>query len=84
MPKYDDWLEAFLRGKSEVPSLKLSDQFAVHSIRRFLEGKDRVWEIAITYTDCLVVRSGQIGADGITVAWSEWATERDVEVPKVE
>ncbi len=82
MLKYDDWLKDFLSGKTEVPALELSDKFAVHSIRRFLEGKDRIWETAITYTGRLVVRSGRICSDGISVEWEDWLTKHDVETPK--
>jgi hypothetical protein len=82
MPKYDDWLKDFLSGKTEVPALELSDKFAVHSIRRFLEGKDQIWETAITYTGRLVVRTGRIGSDGISVEWEAWLTQHDVEMPK--
>jgi hypothetical protein len=84
MPKYDEWLKDFLLGKTEVPTLELSDKFAVHSIRRFLEDKDQIWEIAITYTGRLVVRLGHIGADGITVKWDDWVTKHEVEMPKSE
>ncbi len=81
VPKYDEWLKEFLSGKTEVPSIGSSDKFAFHSVRRFLEG-NRIWETAITYTGRLVIRSGQIGADGISVEWTEWTTRHDVEMPK--
>ena len=82
MRKYDDWLEEFISGKSEIPSLELSNDFSVHSIRRFLEGKTKVWEVAITYTGRVVVRFGEISSDGVTIEWNPWTTLHDVEVPK--
>lgn len=84
MPKLQEWLTDFVRGKTEVPSHTHSDQFAVHSIRRFFEGSDKVWEIASTYTGRLVVRSGQIAEDGVNVVWCQWKTEHDVDVSKSE
>jgi len=81
--KYEDWLAEFLKGKEEVPSLGTSDKFAVHSVHRYLDNDHHLlWEIAVTYTGRLLVRSGKIGPDGITVEWNEWVTRHDVELPK--
>lgn len=82
MPKYEDWLLDFLCEKNEVLAPAPSDKFAVHSIRRFLEGKNHIWEIGTTYTGRLVVRLGQIGADGTSVVWQDWVTHHDVEMPR--
>jgi hypothetical protein len=82
MRSYDDWLNEFIAGKTEVPTLEHSDSFSVHSIRRFLEGEFKVWEIAITYTERLVVRSGEISDDGITIKWNHWVTLHEVRVSK--
>lgn len=82
MRVYQDWLKDFLAGKTEVPAPQTSDQLAIHSIRRFLESSNQVWEFGLTYTGRLVVRSGQIGADGISVQWTGWITQHDIEMPK--
>jgi len=80
---FEGWLKEFLIGKTEVPTLELSDKFAVHSIRRFINGNhDSVWEIAFTYTGRLVCRKGHIGSDGVTVEWGEWVTKHDVALSK--
>jgi len=84
MLEYQEWLKGFLVGKTEVPTLEFSDQFSVHSIRRFTASEGRVWEIAITYTGRLVLRSGQIEADGISIEWMQWMTQHDVLMPKKE
>ncbi|HYX33987.1 MAG TPA: hypothetical protein VE954_12800 [Oligoflexus sp.] len=82
MQRLQEWLTDFFRGKTEATSHTLSDQFAIYSIRRFLEGSDKVWEIAFTYTERPAVRSGQIAEDGLNVLWSQWTTEHDVDVSK--
>ncbi len=81
MRPYEDWLREFISGKTEVPSSGSSDNFSVHSIRRFVEGRSKVWETAFTFTGRLVVRSGEIGTDGVTIEWGQWTTLHDVEVP---
>jgi len=84
MRSYEDWFKEFISGKTEIPTSGLSDNLSVHTIRRFLEGKNKVWKIAFTFTGRLVVRSGEIGADGITIEWGQWNTLHDVEVPKAQ
>lgn len=81
MQKLQDWLYDFLRDKTEVPPPPHSDKLAVHSLRRFLEGSDKVWETAITYTGRLVVRSGCIADDRVEITWNQWQTEHDVHIP---
>ena len=76
---YSDWLSKFVIGKREVPSPETNDTHAVHSVRRYVDASDGIWEIARTYTGRLVVRTGKIGTDGITVIWESWITEHDVE-----
>lgn len=80
MQRFQDWLENFISDKREVPSPSSSNQFAIHSMRRFVGATDSVWEIAFTYTDRLVVRQGTIKADGVSVNWKPWATEHSVEI----
>jgi len=74
---FDQWLVNFIKDKKEVPSLDPS-AYAIHTIRRFIDIKDCVWEIAFTYTGRLVVRSGKVDSDGITIKWAEWDTRHDV------
>lgn len=81
MQKLQEWLDEFMLGKVEIPPPPPSDRLAAHTIRSFLEGPDKVWEIAITYTERLVVRSGQIAEDGIEILWNRWTTEHDVHIP---
>lgn len=80
--QFQEWFEAFVRGKVEVPASESYDQLAVHSLRRFVEGSDRIWEIAATYTGRLVIRSGQIQPDGLNVTWEHWKTEHGITMPK--
>ena len=81
--KYSDWLAEFKMGKTEVATIERPDPtYAVHSMKRYLEGGHHLWETAITYTGRLVVRSGMIGPDGVTVTWGDWTTEHEVEFPK--
>lgn len=82
MRPYEDWLKEFQVGKTEVPSSGSSDNLSVHSIRRFLDEKNTVWKIAFTFTGRLVVRSGEIGTDGVTIEWGQWTTLHDIEVPR--
>ncbi len=50
MRSYEDWFKEFISGKTEIPTSGLSDNFSVHTIRRFLEEKNKVWKIAFTFT----------------------------------
>lgn len=78
---YDEWLAAFSAAKELVAEFPQSDGYAVHTVRRYI--KDRqIWDTAITYTGRLVVRSGVISEDGVTVAWEAWQTLHDVKVEK--
>ena len=77
---FEDWVAEFSKDKTEVGGLEQSTLFAVHTIRRFLEKETLLWEIAFTYTGRLVVRSGLIDADGVTIKWTDWITHHDVDV----
>lgn len=79
--KYDEWLSTFLKDKKEVACSEL-DTYAVHTVRRFIDKGNRVWELALTYTGRLVSRSGSIESDGLTISWAEWTTHHDIELPK--
>lgn len=79
--EYEQWLPEFTKDKKEVESFDLSNQHAVHSIRRFLDARNCLWEIALTYTGRLVTRRGCIESDGVTVDWEPWVTRHDVELP---
>ncbi len=81
---YAKWLDEFTKGKKQVAEFTQSDTFAVHSIRRFMDEKHHLWEIALTYTSKLVVRSGVIQSDGITVKWENWETRHDVDIRRLE
>ncbi len=54
---------------------------AVHSIERYIDNSNCVWETAITYTGRLVIHSGMIQEDGITFKLSEWKTLHEVKIP---
>lgn len=80
--RFDEWLKEFARDKRLVATFQQSDTFAVYDIRRYGNLERSLWEIAYTYTDRLVMRSGKIRDDGVNVDWSEWQTLHEVEVPK--
>lgn len=78
---YAEWQATFSEDKELVAEFSQLDGYAVHSVRRYIRDKE-VWDTALTYTGRLVVRSGLIADDGITVAWKEWQTLHDVTVEK--
>lgn len=77
---FDEWLKDFVVGKRRVGSSGQLNEHAVHSVERYLDGDGLVWEFALTYTDRLVVRSGTVGKDGVTIEWGNWQTKHDVNV----
>lgn len=81
--RYEDWVAQCLTDKKEIASFMDSETHAVHSIRRYLGPKmDHIWEVGFTYTGRLVVRVGLIGQDGVQVAWGDWETQHEVEIPR--
>jgi predicted LPLAT superfamily acyltransferase len=80
--EYKFWLTEFSADKTHVATFERLPYQALHSISRYLDQQQHVWETGITYTDRLVVRSGKIDADGVTIQWSEWKTLHDVVIPK--
>ena len=78
--RFESWLTEFLKDKREVPLPDQASTYAIHTIRRFIDKKNCVWEIAFTYTGRLVIRSGSIGADALTIKWGEWETDHEVEL----
>ncbi len=64
----------------KIDSFPQSTTHAIHSITRYIDEIHILWETAQTYTGKLVVRSGPIEADGVTVNWSAWVTQDDVEM----
>jgi len=78
---YSDWLREFTFGKREVPASPSNDQYGVRDLRRYVNKQGEVWETAVTYTGRLVLRSGTIGKDGISIEWQSWITEHDIELP---
>ncbi|MBI3294014.1 MAG: hypothetical protein HYZ71_04720 [Deltaproteobacteria bacterium] len=79
---FDAWLATFAKDKKEVGSFDQSGTDAVHSVRRYLSQDKRLFEVALTYTGAVVTRSGVIGNDAVSVRWSPWNTEHNVEYPK--
>lgn len=80
--KYEEWLADFVKGKKEVAVFPDSGSYLVHTVHRYLDQSNQVWETAFTYTDRLVVRSGSIQPDGVTAKWGDWNTLHDVTLPK--
>lgn len=81
---YDQWFIEFTRGKTEVTPSEPSSVLAVKCVRRFIDsGSGQIWEIAITYTDRLVTRSGPISGDGVTIKWGNWNTHHEIEIERV-
>lgn len=80
--KYDEWLADFVKDKKEVATSGDLSSFALHDVRRYIDGKNHIWEIAFTFTGRLVIRSGVIAADGINIEWENWATRHDIEISK--
>jgi len=78
---FKDWYDNFTSTKKEVPSNDQSDDYAIHSIRRYV-GEEQLWEIAFTYTGRLVMRCGPIEPGGIKIKWGEWETLHHVILPK--
>lgn len=79
---YDEWLAEFTKDKKEIGTFDQSTTHAVHTVRRYLDGDNHIWEIAFTYTGRLVVRSGPIEPDGVSVKWGNWVTRHDVQIPR--
>jgi hypothetical protein len=77
---YAQWSRDFLRGKRLVAEFPQSTTHALHSIKRYLDAHNKVYEVGQTYTDRLVIRSGTIEDDGVSVKWTEWQTLHDVEL----
>jgi hypothetical protein len=77
---YNEWQEDFAKGKQEVPSTETRDSSAVHSIRRWVDGSGNLLETALTYTGRLVLRKGEMAADGIEVVWNAWITMHEVKL----
>lgn len=78
---YADWLKEFTGDKRLVDENAASPD-AVYGLRRYLNDAGAIWETAFTYTSALVVRSGTIGEDGVSVSWQPWKTMHHVVVPK--
>lgn len=81
MVKFEEWLNGFLKDKKEI-NAESSPDIVAHDLRRFIDENSRIWEIAITYTDRLVVRQGAFEPDGVTVKWSHWNTMHEVKITK--
>ena len=81
-PSYREWLCSFAKDKDHVGSGDLSSSYAIHSVQRYVDRQFHVWEIGLTYTDRLVVRSGPVGPDGVSIEWGGWKTQHHVQVPK--
>ena len=79
---YDHWLSEFIKDKREIAAFDQSGNSAVHTVKRYLDGNNHLWETAFTYTGRLVVRSGPIQPDGVSVDWGEWGTLHDVTIPR--
>lgn len=78
---YDEWLRSFLEDKEQVPGSEQST-YAVHTVQRYMDRNRRLWEMAFTYTDRVVTRSGAIQPDGVTVEWTDWTTQHEIKLPK--
>lgn len=78
---FEQWLADFSKDKKEVGTVHVSTD-AVHSVRRYLDKNNQLFEIGLTYTNVLVTRLGVIAEDGVTVGWSAWKTLHQVEMPK--
>jgi hypothetical protein len=80
--KFTDWYVKFIQDKVEVATTPHASDHAIHSKQLFVCHANRsFWEIGRTYTDRLVIRSGLIGQDGITIDWQPWQTLHDIEIP---
>lgn len=73
---FSEWLADFIVDKTEILITEAS-KYPAHSVRRFSRGCE-VWEIAITYTNKLIIRFGRTKIGEDEVAWSDWRTEHKV------
>lgn len=77
--QYKLWAKEFAKDKKLIDTFDFCHIENVHSIKRYVDADNRRWETAITYTHKILVRSGILEGDGISIKWSRWTTLHDVE-----
>lgn len=76
--QYKYWLRLFNKDKKLISTYDICHVESVHSIRRYVDKDNRIWETAITYTNKIVVRRG-LPEEAGTIRWFEWETLHEVE-----
>lgn len=77
---FKDWLKEFLNDKKEISVTTPLDNPSLYEVHRFVDTKGKFWEYARTYTGRILVRTGSIESDGVTIVWQEWKTLHDVKM----
>lgn len=75
---YHAWLRDFCADKQLVGAIDPSDAFSIHSISRYVDQMDGLWEIGQTYTGRVVTRSGRMQDLDLEVCWTRWETMHHV------
>lgn len=77
--QYKYWARLFAKDKKLISTFELCHVDSIHTIKRYVDLDNRLWETAITYTNKIVVRRGLTDGDTGSIKWTAWETLHEVE-----
>ncbi len=77
--QYKYWVRTFAKDKKLIATFDLCHIDSIHTIKRYIDLDNRLWESAITFTNKIVFRWGLPAEDGASIYWNAWETLHEVE-----